>query len=165
MSIHRCIHVCFILCRHGRTYRCIYACSCVCRCAFSDEWTAQHRQDRTLEKKSTDESANIENRRSLCFSFESSRFDGACFKARSYGQCSENSSKIVVRSFRRTTPSGTEPIEATRTIRVSFPLARLKENRNPKNDEAQAETLKNVSPNRNPKERKPEARSKPRPKP
>lgn len=125
MSIHRCIHVCFILCRHGRTYRCIYACSCVCRCACSDEWTAQHRQDRTLERKSTDESANIENRRSLCFSFESSRFDGACFKARSSGQCPENSSKIVVRSFRRTTPSGTEPIDATRTIRVSFPLALL----------------------------------------
>ena len=93
--------------------------------ACSDEWTAQHRQDRTLERKSTDESANIENRRSLCFSFESSRFDGACFKARSSGQCPENSSKIVVRSFRRTTPSGTEPIEATRTIRVSFPLALL----------------------------------------
>ena len=34
--------------------------------------------------------------------------------------------------------------------------ASLKESRNPKNDETQAETLKRVSPNRNPKERKKE---------
>ena len=43
--------------------------------------------------------------------------------------------------------------------------ASLKESRNPKNDETQAEALKRVSPNRNPMERKPKARSKPRPKP
>ena len=46
--------------------------------------------------------------------------------------------------------------EYTQANTLKDAKASLKESRNPKNDETQAEALKRVSPNRNPKERKKE---------